>query len=408
MGFSSDKFTWTLLALYVALWLVCLVQIGRIWYYKHNLRSFQAGFMYLASAFCFLRVIYFLALCHVLPSYDEGSLTACALLEVAYHLPLVFQFAMHTLLVSFFGYMCYRSEWPSMRWKFRLFVWSVNTLWVLVFVVNLGFRLGHQCHELDSSLSGRLHHACNGMLMLLVIAALTKQAVKLARGARVQLGQPTSAASQAPTYPHSLRGIAALTVVLDLILVSRALYNFLTAISDTFEASQSDTTDLLVFSCMTVWEVIPSVSVLLFFQIPSTKLGARRFFSRRDRGDAGAPILGESTSALSDTLSRSTENADAGARTSVSVSVDGVGVVKPPVHSVFRNRDRYDTDSEAHSFMGSFASTSATSYTQFHQRHPQFLDSLAASSFPASASYYPDSSERSILTFASPPIVCGQ
>jgi hypothetical protein len=244
--------------------------------------------------------------------------------------------------------------------------------------------------------------------MLLVIAALTKQAVKLARGARVQLGQPTSAASQAPTYPHSLRGIAALTVVLDLILVSRALYNFLTAISDTFEASQSDTTDLLVFSCMTVWEVIPSVSVLLFFQIPSTKLGARRFFSRRDRGDAGAPILGESTSALSDTLSRSTENADAGARTSVSVSVDGVGVVKPPVHSVFRNRDRYDTDSEAHSFMGSFASTSATSYTQFHQRHPQFLDSLAASSFPASASYYPDSSERSILTFASPPIVCGQ
>jgi hypothetical protein len=337
--------------------------------------------MYLAFAFCLLRALYFLAVLGFLPSDDAQSLTACALLDVAYHLPVAFQFAMHTLLVSFFGYLCHRSEWPNMRWRFKLFVWILNGLWLLLFVVNLGFKLDDQCHESDTSLRGRLHHACNGLLMLLVIGALTQQAVKLVRGARVQTGQ-TSSAPQTPTYPHSLRRIAALTVVIDVILVSRALYNLLTAISTTFEASQSVSTGLLVFSCMTLWEVIPTVSVLLFFQIPSTKLGfASRFFSRRGRGagDIRAPILSDDES--KDALSHSA-NGTEGEVGNVSVSSFGVG--QRPAHSVFRNSDRYDTDDEiAHSFMGSFASTSTTSQLcQSLHRPPQFWDSLTTSSFP--------------------------
>jgi hypothetical protein len=37
----------------------------------------------------------------------------CALLEVSYHMPVLFQFSIHTLLIMFFGHLCHRSRWTE-------------------------------------------------------------------------------------------------------------------------------------------------------------------------------------------------------------------------------------------------------------------------------------------------------
>lgn len=248
--------------MYSLIVLVCLVQIGRIVYYRHNRRSFQAGFLYLALAFAGLRVLYYLATLGYIHDADESAM--CVLVHVSYHLPLLCQFAMYTLLMLFFAYLCHRAQWAQSRFRFILYAALLNGLWLVFYATRLAFYIAHHCAR-PSHIEWKVIHACDALLSLLLILALTALSLRLLRKTRMTNANLLS-------YPHTLKRITVLTVFLQIVLTSRVVYNILAVISISLVVWKSD--DATVFVLLVVWEIIPTVVVLIYFyRIPATKIG---------------------------------------------------------------------------------------------------------------------------------------
>eukprot|EP01116_Phalansterium_solitarium_P005926 TRINITY_DN1820_c0_g1_i1.p1 TRINITY_DN1820_c0_g1~~TRINITY_DN1820_c0_g1_i1.p1 ORF type:complete len:325 (+),score=77.68 TRINITY_DN1820_c0_g1_i1:157-1131(+) len=241
------------------------LQLGRIVYYRHKLKSFQVAFLLLCFSWALLRTIYFLFI------YELTGLLAIFI----YWLPINIMFATFSLLVVFYAHLHQRqkSEWRAWKRKY-LIVWGVLSLLFLAFGLTL-ILLGINDQMGNSLWLMRVHYYFNGLVFLVVVSFLAWHCGRVWLLMRASEGAQTMMVARV-SFPK----ILTVTASLFLLFASRCVYNLYCAVA-AFAISIPAVTlqdNLVVAGLFVAWEILPTVLVLVLFgKVEATNIG---YFSR--------------------------------------------------------------------------------------------------------------------------------
>jgi len=243
------------------------LQLGRIVYYRHKLRSFQVGFLVQCFFWGLLRALFFLLL-------DFISNTNWLLL-IIYWLPINIQYSTFSLLVVYYAYLNPIHEVKAEMRKFKrvyISVWlTTNVLFLLGSIA--GIILGviyHDPYEDEPDWLSAVHGYFTGGVFLVLVVVLAYHGFKIFQlmrhGPRSKL-----------LAKVSLSKILLVTVVLFLLFTSRCAYEFTMAVGvkSLTVSSGMVKEGLFTFVGLCAWEIIPTILVLVLFgNVNSTTLGA--------------------------------------------------------------------------------------------------------------------------------------
>src|SRR5437868_1997516 len=99
---------------YTILCIASLVQLSRILYYKHNIRSFHFAFLLLTFTWSLFRILFF----------GTTSSIPSLFSLILFWFPVDIQFATFSLIVVFYSYLLHKHNWN----KRRVFILSVYLL----------------------------------------------------------------------------------------------------------------------------------------------------------------------------------------------------------------------------------------------------------------------------------------
>jgi len=261
----SDYFQTTpfaLAILYTVLTLAVGFQISRILYYRHNIYSFQLGFLSLCFIWGIIRACFWWLFPVV---SNPWGVIAMTLLWV----PVNLQFATFSLLVLFYAHLVHRATWEKSTKKiFAITYIAINVVFIIVQSVWLGmygyyFKIGTSDDHIwlvtaQSSLAGVV------FLILVFILAGYGWLLHSALKATSSFVQPV------PTT------IFPITFIIFMLFLSRCIFDFVNAAGywgiPVTSTSQHD--NLVAFFLYFFWEILPAVMILgLFWKIPTTHIG---------------------------------------------------------------------------------------------------------------------------------------
>jgi len=261
------SFNFALFVLYLVTVLFIALQLGRIVYYRHKLRSFQVGFLVQCFFWGLLRCIFFLLL-------DFISDTNWLLLLI-YWLPINIQYSTFSLLVVYYAYLNPIHEVKAEMRKFKrvyISVWlATNILFLIGSLVTivLGIKYDDPYEDEPDWLTA-VHGYFTGGVFLILVLVLAYHGFKIyhlmRHGPRSKL-----------LAKISLPKIFFVTLVLFLLFTSRCAYDFIMAagVTSIDISSGTDSNALFSFVAFCAWEIIPIILVfILFGNVTSTTLGA--------------------------------------------------------------------------------------------------------------------------------------
>jgi len=262
------SYNFALFVLYLFLCLFIALQLARIAYYRHKIRSFQVGFLVQCFFWALLRAIFFLLL-------DFFSSTNWLLL-IIYGLPINIQYSTFSLLVVYYAYLNPIHEAKAEMRKFKRFyitIWITTNILFLILTL-VGIILGMEFDDPNQSdepdwLSAAHSYFTGGVFLVLVIVLAYhgfKVFYLIRHGARSKL-----------LAKVSLHKIALVTFLLFLLFMSRSVYDFITAagVTSLDISSGSSKEALFTFLAFSAWEIVPTILVLVLFgNVNSTTLGA--------------------------------------------------------------------------------------------------------------------------------------
>eukprot|EP01094_Clydonella_sp_ATCC50884_P016851 TRINITY_DN2843_c2_g1_i2.p2 TRINITY_DN2843_c2_g1~~TRINITY_DN2843_c2_g1_i2.p2 ORF type:complete len:352 (+),score=109.44 TRINITY_DN2843_c2_g1_i2:39-1058(+) len=255
---------------YVFVLLLCLFQITRIVYFKHNRRTYHFTFLLFCTAWCTVRSVYFFF--ETLGLWSETSLVGNTLLW----LPIIIQFATFALLVLFYATLVHREKMTETTWWIMMVLYALSILVFLAILLTYLITLAVDGTPEDSSESlswpDALMQGYSGCVFLILVGFLALYGMRLHilifRG---KLPDPFHLKGR-----YSNMRVLVTTAIIVVIYFGRSIYDFLT-VADVGVVSFEDNsweTQLIALLLYSVWELLPvSLVVFLFWQIPRTTLG---------------------------------------------------------------------------------------------------------------------------------------
>jgi len=250
------SYSFVLAILYVVITLVCVFQLARILYFRHNLLHYQFGFLLYTLVWTLLRGLFWM----FLPWKSEIEL-------VLQGTAILLQFSTFTFLVLFYVQMIHkgRGEWSGMRTRSVGLFAAVNFLFLLAFLVTIIFA---HYYGPEDVLGGAVHAYFVAAMYLLLSAGLAYFGWRL-------MYLVGSQNIRIPFLKSRLQ-ISVLTVTLFFVFISRGVKDFLSGLGIAQwkgdPAEQALTTQALLFSVYAFWEIVPAFLVILFFwHIPGSR-----------------------------------------------------------------------------------------------------------------------------------------
>jgi hypothetical protein len=234
--------------LYLALCGASFVQMARILVNWHSVWGFHFPFLLLCFAFGVLRVAFFV--------YNQAS--SELLTSFLFWSPINVQFAAFTLVVVYHANVLYKRTWEDIRKTVYCVYLLVN---MLTLIVTCSILL--TCTAMTTERE-RKYHLCLAIQFLLLTIAYCGCGQLLSHVPR---------SSMSVEKPQ----IVSTTRVAAVVFATRAAYNCLAAM-DIFSLEFGPTSkplpllNVYVFTCIVLWEIVPTVVVLwLFRDIPKAK-----------------------------------------------------------------------------------------------------------------------------------------
>eukprot|EP00941_MAST-03F_sp_MAST-3F-sp1_P004003 g4003.t1 len=277
VGGRPQYFMWIVICIvYMILWLTSISLMARIIYYRHRFLSFQGCFLLIVFLWTGLRVLFWMDTKTTNPKYIPMSLAI-------YWVPNLLQFTMFSLLATFYAKILHFAKWRKKRANvFCCFLASnilftvVTGIWLaLIYLDNQVKTLRDLYREIDfcySLFSGIVF----GTLMV-VVSTFAWRVYKMRMQHRMTIQQPFASTS----------AMAGLTFLVFLVFMTRCAYGFLQAAGGWIlfpvpVAPRGDRltpcvrgvrlVDYPTFVLLLVWEVLPTVAMLIFFRrIPKSK-----------------------------------------------------------------------------------------------------------------------------------------
>jgi len=262
-----SSYNFALFILYLILVLFIVLQLSRIIYYRHKIRSFQVGFLVQCFFWGLLRALFFLLLDFI---GDTNWL-----LLIIYWIPINIQYSTFSLLVVYYAYLNPIHEVKAEMRKFKrvyISVWLTTNI-LFLFGSAAGIILGiyyDDPYEDEPDWLSAVHGYLTGGVFLILVVVLAYHGFKIfhlmRHGPRSKL-----------LAKVSLSKILFVTIVLFLLFTSRCVYDFIMAAGVTgFNISSGTTNEaLFTFVAFCAWEIIPTILVLVLFgNVNSTTLGA--------------------------------------------------------------------------------------------------------------------------------------
>lgn len=317
--------------LYMALALLCCVQLGRFAYHRVRLLAFGPVFTALALVWTLVRAVQLL----LVRLLDRTTWAEQAVDLV----PTLLEFGTFSLLAAFFAYVLFveRLAWEARRCLVmslytcaNVFVWALNG-------VLLGFYVHTDASVLPTWIA-QLELAVEGVMWLIVVCVLGASGFSVWR----MLGhRDAQVALLLPKGSNRCK----LGVLLTIIMVaysSRVVFSFVSLGTHQFYAVHNGIGSgaIVVFVLLVAWEVVPLTAVLVLFGSMSSS-----------RAPLTAPLV-----AATPNLSIN----DTGIADTSSVAVEAPAVETDPLlvsshASFFANTSRYDSDPDQIDELGSSA-----------------------------------------------------
>jgi hypothetical protein len=239
---------------YTILTLAVGFQISRILYYRHNIFSFQLGFLSLCFIWGVIRACFWW-LFPVLSS--PWGIPAMTLLW----LPVNLQFSTFSLLVLFFAHLVHRATWEKSTKKVFVIAYvATNVIFIIVQTVWLGMYAYYVKSGMQHDWLVVAQSSFAGVVFLLLVFILAGYGWLL----HSALKTTTSFVQPVPV------AIFPITFIIFVLFLSRSIFDFVNAaghwgISVTSTTKQDN---LVIFILYFFWEICPAVMILgLFWKI---------------------------------------------------------------------------------------------------------------------------------------------
>eukprot|EP01103_Thecamoeba_quadrilineata_P011356 TRINITY_DN2693_c0_g1_i1.p1 TRINITY_DN2693_c0_g1~~TRINITY_DN2693_c0_g1_i1.p1 ORF type:complete len:324 (+),score=19.27 TRINITY_DN2693_c0_g1_i1:90-1061(+) len=292
--------------LYLLLTIAEGFQIARIIYYRHNLFSFQCGFLLLCFTWGIARWLFFLLVCIV----ESNAMSISYLYWLTFNL----QFATFSLLVLFYAYVVNKHKSEAWRKRSLIVYVIVNVLFLCIM---LALLVSLTLDQTSNALS-ELFPCCVGSMFLFLVLILAYYGWQVADQIRSSnLVTPLIPKGDSPLM------IVIVTMIIVVLYVSRCIYDFISAFDSSLAISLGsycasyDSSNILYCLVFVVWELTPTTLVLfLFWRIPKSPV-----------------TLGMKSTTV-------------GPYNPVPQNVDTSGTSLSPSPYIFDNPLRYDSDTE--------------------------------------------------------------
>jgi len=269
-----SSYSFVLFLLYLLLVLFIALQLGRIVYYKHKLRSFQVGFLVQCFFWGLLRALFFLLM--------DFISTTHLLLLIIYWIPINIQYSTFSLLVAYYAYLNpihgAKAEMRTFK-RFYITVWLTTNIVLLVGTavsIILGIRFDDPYDQEPDWLTAA-HGYFTGSIFLVLVVVMAYHAMKVFH--LIRHGPRGKVLAKV-----SLGKIAFVTLVLLLLFMSRCAYDFIMAagITASFRITSGTSNEaIFTFVAFCAWEIVPTILVLVLFgTVNSTTLGPLANFCR--------------------------------------------------------------------------------------------------------------------------------
>eukprot|EP00013_Stygamoeba_regulata_P004596 CAMPEP_0177638428 /NCGR_PEP_ID=MMETSP0447-20121125/5484_1 /TAXON_ID=0 /ORGANISM="Stygamoeba regulata, Strain BSH-02190019" /LENGTH=383 /DNA_ID=CAMNT_0019140391 /DNA_START=1522 /DNA_END=2673 /DNA_ORIENTATION=- len=317
-GVNPASGVFVLSILYFLLSAVVAFQLSRILWYKHDLKSFQFGFLSLCFVWGIFRAIYFL-LFGVLPPTAGLVLFAT---------PYPIQFATFSLLVVFYAQVLHSHEWQERKRVFKIMYLASNGFFIMCFFVLLGLFLGYGPGKTPDMLT-KFSDVFIGLIFFVLMCIMAWYGFRV-----IDMVKKDPISVPLRPVGHSAMSIVVVTVILFATFTFRTLFDVLTVsgvVAVCFDNSfyWNDIVSLVLYL---VWEILPvSLVLYMFWDIPSTRM-------RLVDGDQSSllPTAAAPPTAYQIAVNYGKKNRAADSRQEVS-------------RDIFDDPMRYDSDTETHS-----------------------------------------------------------
>jgi len=256
------------------------LQLARIVYYRHKWRSFQAAFLTLCFFWALFRSIWF--------AFFVSDTVHFVASEILYRIAIPIQFATFSLLICYYAHIQHKekAEWYTFKRRY-LILWIVtNAIFggLEVVWISLGIKFHNPQTGNDPAWLNHIHSVYSGIVFLVLATIIGIY------GWRVTRLLKTSSTQTKLLARLSFRKIVVVSVGLFIVFALRCAYDFVTSFSKVLTIpidSNGSLKDLVMFVVILVFEIVPTILVLVLFgHVKSTTLGAlskskgRAFHSR--------------------------------------------------------------------------------------------------------------------------------
>jgi len=261
-------FTNGLAILYCLLFLFMGFQIARIFYYRHKWRSFQTAFLVLCFFWALFRSIWF--------GFFVSDTTHFATSEILYRVAIPIQFATFSLLICYYAHIQHKekAEWYTFKRRYSILWITTNAIFggLEIVWISLGIKFHNQSSGSDPVWLNEIHSIYSGIVFLILAGIIGFY------GWRVTRMLKTSSTQTKLLARLSFRKIVTVTVGLFICFSLRCAYDFVTSFCKALTIqidSQTGMKDLLMFFVILIFEIVPTILVLVLFgHVKSTTLGA--------------------------------------------------------------------------------------------------------------------------------------
>mmetsp|Transcript_12689 Transcript_12689/g.40098 ORF Transcript_12689/g.40098 Transcript_12689/m.40098 type:complete len:452 (-) Transcript_12689:23-1378(-) len=284
--------------LYFSLLLLSVFQLVKIVHYRHNLVSFQGGFLAAVAVWSSLRATFF-----ALDSLWQQN-RAFTLHQILLTLPLNVQFATFALLLVFLAYLAHRPSWQRVHRRRVLATFLATNIIFLIFVTGSFVYVAVQTNKesgfifLLPNWYVQARRAFVTIMFLLLGGTLGLYGRKVALSA----GDPSIKVALASSH-ISPRRLISVTLVIFVLFLSRCLYNAFRLVSNAEAGADRDDWDTGAVGVLqyVAWELVPTALIIaLFWKIPTE--GRPRFHSAYTSGNAEGGVRSPSGPAQSEPL----------------------------------------------------------------------------------------------------------
>eukprot|EP00128_Syssomonas_multiformis_P008161 Colp12_sorted_trinity150504_noHs@71 len=249
----SPHLNTALAVLYSILFLICVFQLCRIFYFRHKKASYQTYFLALCLVWTVIRAI-FLGFC-----YRDWVTMPSWLLRILYWLPINVQFATYSLVVLYFAQVVHKHDWEKSYKRMFYASWIVVNILLIIPLIAWMIAVGDDPVTSEKQFIARqVSTAVVFFILVIILAVYGFKLSQVARETTVSVGVKKIGGTQ----------VQLLIACIIFLFSTRVIYNILSATGVLrIAVTNAPPEEAIVSSLLFVfWEIIPIASINYFFR----------------------------------------------------------------------------------------------------------------------------------------------